>query len=297
LDELDEDLSEIFNAYVNFKQEKLQESEYQFSIKLSQIDEYLKINPQLFLPSLNETLKNVAEIDGLPNWSVMPLSQLDRNIKIFKGPRFKSENLIVETKINGSVEPYYTPSAVLQEKSDSVKLIDVSKASKTQLKTITTIRLHQGDIVITRSGSIGRVAYITSKHHRAIASDDLIRVKIDNEDIRLYVYYFLQTKFGQDQMLRNEYGAVQQHLEPKHIKDLLIPVPNNWVEVQPIINKTKKIIQLREAIYELSTEAFQDITCMLQSLTEKVSAIQSLNNVSEISTLDESFLEPEDPNE
>ncbi|PHM06797.1 hypothetical protein [Nostoc sp. 'Peltigera malacea cyanobiont' DB3992] len=92
----------------------------------------------------------------------MSLSQIDRNIKIYKGPWLKSENLIVASKNNEFTEKYYTPSAILQEKSDSVKLVDLSKATKNQLKIIETIRLYKGDIVITRSGTIGRVSYITS---------------------------------------------------------------------------------------------------------------------------------------
>src|SRR5215831_5964757 len=98
----------------------------------------------MFLPHLNETLEAIASLDGVHGWSVSTLSALDSQIKIFKGPRFKSESIIVD-EMKPGVELYYTPSAVLQEKSDSAKLIDVSRASARQLATISAIRVKHGD--------------------------------------------------------------------------------------------------------------------------------------------------------
>src|SRR5690606_38028001 len=142
-----------------------------------QIDHQLRINPQFYLPNLNETIRQIESIDGVDGWSVTTLGQICSGVRIFKGPRLKSENLIVENEGPG-VEPYYTPSAVLQEKSDSAKLLNVSLASTKQISTINAVRVYRGDIVITRSGTIGRVAYITQRLNGAIVSDDLIRVRI-----------------------------------------------------------------------------------------------------------------------
>jgi type I restriction enzyme M protein len=223
LDEFDHDLDEICELFKQFRNSRLVSSGYCFSIARSDIDDHLRINPQMFLPHLNETLENVEKIDGCEGWSVSALSQLETDMKIFKGPRFKSENMIVEEETERT-EHYFTPSAILQEKSDSVKILDMSRATEKQLATISAIRVLRGDIVITRSGSIGRVAYITQRHHNAIVSDDLIRVRIRDSDLRYYMFHYLQTRYAQDQMQRNEYGAIQQHLEPEHIRNLLVVV-------------------------------------------------------------------------
>lgn len=187
LDEIDHDLDEHLTAYKKFQTGQLESSEYAFSIKFSDIDENLRINPQAFLPSLNKTLQHVAELDGLDGWSVTTVGQMDGDIRLFKGPRFKSENLIVDSPIGENIEPYYTPSAILQEKADSVKWVDVSRANTNQLRTIAAIRVKQGDIVITRSGTIGRIAYVTRNYDGAIVSDDLIRVRIGNINFRRYI--------------------------------------------------------------------------------------------------------------
>ena len=159
-DEIDHDLDEILADFHDFKNGNLRESEYRFSVNKSDIDSLLRINPQVYLPNLNETIKQIESIDGVEGWSVTTIGQIHNSVKIFKGPRLKSENLIVEELADG-VEPYYTPSAVLQEKSDSAKLLNINFASPSQLITISAVRVYRGDIVITRSGTIGRVAFIT----------------------------------------------------------------------------------------------------------------------------------------
>ncbi|WP_424598940.1 N-6 DNA methylase [Arcobacter sp.] len=244
-DIIDSDLNQILNDYQDFNTNTLNESEYRFKVNKSEIDNLLRINPQVYLPNLNETIREIESIDGIDGWSVTTIGQISNEVRIFKGPRLKSEDLIVEEPGDG-IEPYYTPTAVLQEKSDSAKLLNINFASEKQIATINAVRVHRGDIVITRSGTIGRVAFITHRLDGAIVSDDLIRVRISDENLRLYVYQFLQTEKALNQMLRNEYGAVQQHLEPNHISNILIPIPDDLALLDDIIYETAQHISLKE---------------------------------------------------
>jgi preprotein translocase subunit YajC len=248
-EDIDEDLSEILASYQDFKANSLTPSQYIFSVPRSKIGKDLQCNPQMFLPHLNETLEKIEALDGVEGWNVTTLDQLapTGTIRVFKGPRLKSENLIVDQPGPG-IEPYYTPSSMLQEKSDSVKYLKVGFADKKQKATIDAIRVKQGDIVITRSGSVGRVAIITSKHHNAIVSDDLIRVRIDDAQKRSFVFAFLQSKYAQDQMARNEYGAIQQHLEPQHIRNLLVPWPEDEQDISALVVQATDAIAKREAL-------------------------------------------------
>ncbi len=267
-EEIDHDLQEILDDFNAWKVGHLRASEMRFMIHRSDIDEELKINPQAYLPNLNETIRRLEEVDQLPGWSVTALSQAASDISIFKGPRLKSENIIVEAQINEKVEPYYTPSAVLQDKGDSVKWIDVDRASATQARTIAVIRVQRGDIVITRSGSVGRVAMISARLDGAIVSDDLIRVRIGDDDLRWYAYAYLQTKAAHDQMIRNEYGSIQQHLEPEHIMDLLVPVPDDWSMVQYIIDGAKKQFLHKEASEQAAAMTHESVETLVRGLMD-----------------------------
>ncbi len=111
-------------------------------------------------------------------------------------------------------------------------MLDLSKATKKQLDTIEKLRVYRGCIVVTRSGSIGRVSMITQQFDGIIASDDLIRLIIPDEELRLYIYFYLQSKYAQDQMKMNEYGSIQQHLEPYHVAEILIPIPNEPIDLK-----------------------------------------------------------------
>lgn len=264
-DDLDHDLDEIFDDFVKLKEGNLRESEYIFSVNFSNLEKgNLRCNPQAFLPSLNDTIKKILEIDGINGWSVEELLHIYPHIKIFKPPRLKSENLVIEDpKDKSNLEPYYTPSTLLQNKSESVKWFDLTKANSTQLRTIKILRLKANEILISRSGSIGRVIYVTKRFEGVIGSDDLIRVQIPDEKLRYYVYQYLRSKAGQDQMKKNEYGSIQQHLEAPHIRRILIPIPDNFEKIDEIIQKSKNSICMHQDAYEIDIDAQKNMSNLL----------------------------------
>lgn len=248
--ELDHDLDVIFEAWRKFRHGSFKKSEYIFTVKKSQLDpKTLNVNPQHFLPSLNESLKKVLEIGDKEGWSVTTIGQFPAHV--YKGARFKREDLQTENFDGVEVKKFYTPSALLQERGESVKFLDLSKASPKRKKVILKHVLAQGQILVTRSGSIGRVMYVTSAHDGVIGSDDLIRVEIEDKDLRYYVYGFLKTKLGQDQMRRNEYGTIQQHLEPRHIRDLIVPIPDDRSILDQIAKSLRESVELKHRSFEL----------------------------------------------
>lgn len=250
-EDIDADLDDILSDYLAFQDGQLSPSENRYAIDVSAIPrDTLNINPQFHSPHLNETLNRVQGLDGVDGWTVTALSQIEQGIKIYKGPRLRTDNIIVDADDpeNDSIKPYFTPSAVLQDKRDSVKWLDLSKASDRQLTAFEMVRVYRGDILITRSGTIGRVAMITEVLDDAIVSDDAIRVRIADPNIRAYVFAFLQSKLAQDQMLINEYGAIQQHLEPEHVQRLLIPMPDEWSDVVEVVERAKAVFNAKEAL-------------------------------------------------
>ncbi|HEY3358826.1 MAG TPA: hypothetical protein VGQ83_36595, partial [Polyangia bacterium] len=257
--ELDHDLGEILAAWGEHRQGRLTASEHRFTVDRADLDADLRINPQLFLPSLNRTLREVAALDGVRGWSVVNLGAVAPEVAIFKGPRLQSERLLVERggapAAASGVEPYYTPSALLQENADGLKWLDLARATPAQRRTIAAIRVRRGDILVTRSGSIGRVVAVTARDDGAIVSDDMIRVRIADERTRLWVLRFLESPYGQDQMRRNEYGAIQQHLEPAHLRALLIPIPDDWGRLAAVLAATRAAVAAREALQAARAES------------------------------------------
>lgn len=269
--DIDHDMDEILSAFAALQNGNLNPSGYRFAINRQELDDGLNINPQRYLPHLNESLRQIQEMDGRGGWTVTSLAHIEQNIKIYKGPRLKTENLLVEHSTDGTkVEPYYTPSAVLQDKRDSIKWLDLAKASPKQLKDYDAVRVMEGDLLITRSGTIGRVAYITTRLHKTIVSDDAIRVRIESDTLRAYVYAYLQSTHAQNQLSMNEYGAVQQHLEPSHVADLLIPIPDDWTKVESAVRAAENFFQSKERAESFNEMMLLSISNIIGTASEKI---------------------------
>lgn len=52
----------------------------------------------------------------------------------------------------------------------------------------------------------------------------------------------LHCGFAAYPMKLDEFGSVQQHLQPRHIWGLPVPVPDSWEQVSPIIDAGKGMI-------------------------------------------------------
>lgn len=102
--------------------------------------------------------------------------------------------------------------------------------------------IQYGDILITRAGTIGRMAFTREDMDGFACSEDVLRIKADTDKISCgYLYAYLRTKFGVPLILSSTYGAIIQHIEPHHLVSL--PVPRLAIEKEKAIN---------EMVYEAS---------------------------------------------
>ncbi len=245
-EELDHDLDHILNKYREFRQGILPKSEFIFSILKSELDpDTRNLNPQHYLPAYNESIKRAMQLGEQDGWTIKTIGNIDPHV--FKGARFRSQNLETDIRDAPGVEPFFTPSTLLQDRADSVKHLDISRAQGGQREKIEASRAQRGEILITRSGSIGRVIYVTNHLDGVLISGDLIHLRIEDLDLRHYVYLMLKHEIGQHQMLRNEYGSVQQHLEPRHVRDVIVPVPDDETVIATLVQDVKRSITAKEA--------------------------------------------------
>ena len=47
-------------------------------------------------------------------------------------------------------------------------------------------------------------------------------------------------------MLLDEYGSVQQHLQPRHIQQMIVPVPEDWYLAKDMIDAGNAFIDAME---------------------------------------------------
>lgn len=222
---LDEDLSEIAKSYHEFKQGALTESEFRYTIAFSDLDpDSLSLNPVHYLPSHNAAFRKVITLGERDEFEVHRLGDL---ANVYNGPRFKRPYADIGVTSGPTIRKYFTGTALTQLNSDNVKYLDSSKANAQVRKQLDALTIHKGYILVSDSGTLGRVTYALSQHDGHVATNNLIRIVVDDPAMRGYLYQFLQSELGQSLMLKNAYGTNQEHLEPDIIADIPIPIPTD----------------------------------------------------------------------
>lgn len=248
---LSHDLNDIAEAYMEFqKGKKHKESEYIFSISSSDIKDHCNINPQHYAPKLNAALTAVLEYDNRDNWATTTIGQLEAGIKIYIGPRWNSASIKIDSPSDTSrLVPYLTANAALELRRTTIKWLDPSKATISQKASMQQLKVEEGDILVSRSGTIGKVTYATKDlAENYLVSDDLVRIRVKNPKLRAYLLAYFTSETALSLMLLDEYGSVQQHLQPRHIQEMLIPIPDDWKMVSNVIAAGENLIDAMESI-------------------------------------------------
>lgn len=145
--------------------------------------------------------------------------------------------------------PIYQPSAVteLRPKPDGY----ISRQTSTN---IDALRVHAGQVLLTCSGTIGKVAFVSKTLDGKIFSHDLLRIDAKNDFDAGYIYAYLKSSVGQQFLLTNRYGAVIEHIEPEHLANLPLPVSSEGLRRQ-IHELIVRSYELRDESNELIDEA------------------------------------------
>jgi len=86
------------------------------------------------------------------------------------------------------------------------------------------LRLRPGMMMISCSGTIGRMTYVRPDMDGVWSSQDVLKVVPDSEKIPSgYLYAFLSSRYGVPLVVSGTYGAIIQHIEPEHIAELPVP--------------------------------------------------------------------------
>lgn len=115
--------------------------------------------------------------------------------------------------------PFLSSTEILQADLSNLPFI-----SKQAVAGNPRLPLHAGWTLITRSGTVGRMAYARQDMEGYACSEHVLRVVPDAEKIPPgYLYAYLSSKFGVPLVVGGTYGAIIQHIEPEHIADLPVP--------------------------------------------------------------------------
>lgn len=157
----------------------------------------------------------------------------------------------------------------------------------------------QGQVLLSRSGTIGNVSYVNNSLAKYFVSEHAIRISC--KEYPGYVYSFLKSKTGRIIVQSNEFGAVISQIEPEQLKHIPIPNPPPILK-QKIHDLIEESFKLRDRSNDLMDEAqallnealqlpaiqqFQELTEQFDKTAEVLSFSVSVSNLN--NRLDSSY--------
>ena len=97
------------------------------------------------------------------------------------------------------------------------------------------LKLKENMILVTRSGTIGRINIVPRHWENWVINEHVIRIKLISKDIAGYLYCWLNTEYGEALIKRYTYGSVVDEIDTNHVANIILPLLKNK-EIQIKIN-------------------------------------------------------------
>lgn len=130
----------------------------------------------------------------------------------------------------------------------------LSNATDTNVESLI---VHEGWLLMTCSGTIGRVFYVPKRLDGWVATHDLIRVIPNDPGTVGYLHAWLSTPVAQAQILSHTHGGQIDHVTDSQVSGILVPeLPDR--KVKKINGDVIAALASREKAIEALTNAWQE---------------------------------------
>lgn len=181
------------------------------------------------------------------------ISLINESDELFKGNIHK--RVYVDSPESGLT--FFTASDLFKTSLETGKYI-----SKKYSPYLEDLELKKDWILITRSGTLGKVIFTNSDLESKIGTDDLVRIKPKENKIKKgFLYAFLASRYGYGLLTQSSYGGVVKHIEPHHVENIKIPVFPNDEQVKIdnlIINASNFRVKANKFLIE-AIEYFENL--------------------------------------
>lgn len=119
-----------------------------------------------------------------------------------------------------------------------------------------SVKVRKGQILLSRSGTIGNVTYVNKTLEKFLVSEHAIR--IEAKENAGYLYAFLKTRVGKLLIDAGMHGAVVSQLEPEHIQDIIVSIASHEI-VTKIHSLIVQSFDLQDESNDLILEAKNEL--------------------------------------
>lgn len=240
------DLPDILEKYKEFEKtghlsSSSNEGASSFIVDFESIlnDSSRRIDAWYWDPNKNDIAKDIEESNGEVVEDIVRLGDLVVDGGIFYPGRHK------RNYIDGSNEnavPFYSGTQILQ-----IRPFDI-KYQPYNYKPARNHFVKKDWILITRSGSTGRVVMVTDSIAGSMVTEHVIRVIVDDDIIDpYYVYAYLATEnIGKVLLEKGIYASVVDHITPDFVSTIPIPrlAPEKEKEIAEKVRKSEEFRDL-----------------------------------------------------
>jgi type I restriction enzyme S subunit len=252
--------------------EHLNEAE-QYLIKALRLQPIEKMKPEYFdteyrvenfivpLNQLNERLDSTYHnpivgsiIDCLLDNAdtILPLGNSDLTTNAYIPNRFK--RIYVEDSEDGV--PFFSGKSLLELDPSNKKYISRSFHKDRIGKQLI---IKEGMILVTCSGTTGKVNIVPEHWDNWVMTHDIIRVIPKNKDITGYLFVWLNSEYGNVLIRRNDYGSVVPHIETEHILKVPVPILKDKALMKKINDLAMEANKLRSEAFYLEEQAIKEM--------------------------------------
>jgi type I restriction enzyme M protein len=256
------DLPNIFKNWEEFKATGNAQSTKPscFIINCDEIrkDTSCRIDSWYWDPNKNDLAKKLMDFSGGEIQEIVKLGELTVDGGIFYPGRHKRNYV----KPGNDSLPFYSGTQILQ-----IRPFDIKYQPK-QYKPARNHVVEKDWILITRSGSTGRVVIVNESMAGTMVSEHVIRVICDDTIIDpYYVYAYLASeRVGKVLMEKGIYASVVDHISPEFVSTLPIPILTQQKE-KDIADKVRKAEQKREEANKIINDNMAEIETIIANET------------------------------
>lgn len=265
------------------------------------INQKLIKNLEIPIPPLNEQFRIVARIEELfseLDKAVDTLKTTKEQLAVYRQAVLKDafdnaqamcerftpiEELLVTDRKGMSTGPFGTMLKKHEHKTtgvpmlgieniDSGKFIDGNKIFVTPEKAaeLKSFALKSGDIIISRSGTVGELCVVPPRMEGALLSTNLMRVSLDCQKVlpEYFIYLFQSKGIVLDQVKELCKGSTRIFLNQTILKQIQFPIPNVHEQLQ-IINTIESRLTFCDNIEKTVDTALAQADAMRQSILKQ----------------------------
>lgn len=129
--------------------------------------------------------------------------------------------------------------------------------SKHNKRIIEELEISENTTLITRSGTIGKVAMVPKHWEHWVTSEHIIRVVPSSREIAGYLNVFLASDYGNALIKRFTYGSVVDEIDDNHVSQIAFPLLKDKGIQKKINDLAIEANQKRYEAYKLEQQALE----------------------------------------